>query len=193
MDDDKWMSFNDSSVSLLESSSISTTFGGIQKSSMGGMSRMFSHGTNAYMLMYRQFDPERNLKQPTAESISEELKMAVEEAKTEEKKTTSSYGYNYNLRRCMTTYQGENKTIPIEKDKTVGDLKEKFLESFSITADPKDVRIRRASIYNVLKDPFTDDTIIGDIKGQNKFTVEIKGSDDEFEEVLISLIFLILV
>ncbi|KAK0395740.1 hypothetical protein QR680_001407 [Steinernema hermaphroditum] len=53
MDQQKWFCFNDASVTSASPSDIKSSFGG----STGGWS---VSNTNAYMLMYRRFDPERN-------------------------------------------------------------------------------------------------------------------------------------
>jgi len=72
----KWFEYNDSSVKEIASDAYKETFGeNEKKTSMP----FFSHGTNAYMLMYRQYDPTRNELEPTKETIPESVKKLIEE------------------------------------------------------------------------------------------------------------------
>ena len=59
----KWYCFNDSSVTSFDPKKIPSSFGNGEKGS----------GSNAYMLMYRQYDPSRNIIEPSIASIPEEV------------------------------------------------------------------------------------------------------------------------
>eukprot|EP01118_Nematostelium_gracile_P007705 TRINITY_DN2517_c0_g1_i1.p1 TRINITY_DN2517_c0_g1~~TRINITY_DN2517_c0_g1_i1.p1 ORF type:complete len:610 (+),score=142.53 TRINITY_DN2517_c0_g1_i1:98-1927(+) len=86
----KWFEFNDSQVSEISKSDIYKTFGedDDSKYSKGGMFSMFQSSANAYMLMYRRIDPERNMQEVTLESIPSELKKTVLEENDSVKKKT---------------------------------------------------------------------------------------------------------
>eukprot|EP00800_Vazella_pourtalesii_P017424 TRINITY_DN52_c0_g1_i6.p1 TRINITY_DN52_c0_g1~~TRINITY_DN52_c0_g1_i6.p1 ORF type:complete len:1401 (+),score=392.26 TRINITY_DN52_c0_g1_i6:46-4248(+) len=57
--DKKWYQFNDQSVTTMSYTDIERAYGGVENS-RGYYSTLFSSSANAYMLMYRQIDSERN-------------------------------------------------------------------------------------------------------------------------------------
>jgi len=65
----EWYCFNDSSVYYITPTHIKETFGGTSRGGMGN----YSSGVNAYMLMYRKIDLERNIPEPSNELISDEV------------------------------------------------------------------------------------------------------------------------
>jgi len=73
----KWFNFNDSSVTEVES------FEGTVRSAWGGSTNSASVGANAYMLLYRKFDPSSNQKEPVGEEVPKYIRDEVERAEAE--------------------------------------------------------------------------------------------------------------
>eukprot|EP01117_Protostelium_nocturnum_P015890 TRINITY_DN6199_c0_g2_i2.p1 TRINITY_DN6199_c0_g2~~TRINITY_DN6199_c0_g2_i2.p1 ORF type:complete len:1212 (+),score=538.97 TRINITY_DN6199_c0_g2_i2:118-3753(+) len=87
----KWYEFNDSSVTEIKESEIENTFGEEEKKT----GYMYSSGANAYMLMYRRVDEEKNMVESTEipselkEKLDDEVKKQEEKTKKEEQKKNS--------------------------------------------------------------------------------------------------------
>ena len=60
LEDNKWYCFNDQQVSRITQEDIKKTYGGSSSGYSGFYFSSYSSSTNAYMLMYRQIDPNRN-------------------------------------------------------------------------------------------------------------------------------------
>jgi len=78
MAEQKWFKFNDSTVTEVDS------FAPI-RDAWGGKTSTYtsSSGANAYMLMYRKYDPSRNQAEPTVESIPQYIKDKAEQVERE--------------------------------------------------------------------------------------------------------------
>jgi ubiquitin carboxyl-terminal hydrolase 47 len=85
--DPQWYNFNDSSVSKIEVEDVRRAWGGPWADASQGTNsssgRRFSYraassyGTNAYMLMYRRVDPERNARFPGDSEVPEYLRQVI--------------------------------------------------------------------------------------------------------------------
>lgn len=83
-EDDKWYCFNDQQVSRITNEDIKKTFGGSSSGYSGFYFSSYSSSTNAYMLMYRQMDPNRNSGFLSEEKFPAHLKNLVEKIQEEE-------------------------------------------------------------------------------------------------------------
>lgn len=78
----EWFCFNDQSVSPINQEAIEKSYGG-SASSRSYYSSAYSSSTNAYMLMYRQIDPQRNVSALSHDAFPNHIKQLQEELKTE--------------------------------------------------------------------------------------------------------------
>ncbi|XP_055315105.1 ubiquitin carboxyl-terminal hydrolase 47 isoform X3 [Sitodiplosis mosellana] len=89
----EWFCFNDQSVSPISKEDIEKSYGG----SLGARtfySSAYSSSTNAYMLMYRQIDPRRNVSAIKREAFPEHIKQLQNTLKEEHEKKQRSTDYN---------------------------------------------------------------------------------------------------
>jgi ubiquitin carboxyl-terminal hydrolase 47 len=80
----KWYSFNDQTVSNITQEDIQKSFGG--SSTKNYYSSAYSSSTNAYMLMYRQSDPQRNTLPIKEDDFPAHIKVSEDEIETENKR-----------------------------------------------------------------------------------------------------------
>lgn len=78
----EWFCFNDQSVSPINQEAIEKSYGGAA-SSRSFYSSAYSSSTNAYMLMYRQVDPQRNVLAIKRDVFPEHIKQLQETLKDE--------------------------------------------------------------------------------------------------------------
>lgn len=78
----EWFCFNDQSVSPINQEAIEKSYGGAA-SSRSFYSSAYSSSTNAYMLMYRQVDPQRNVSAIKRDAFPEHIKQLQETLKDE--------------------------------------------------------------------------------------------------------------
>ncbi|CAH0774521.1 unnamed protein product [Bemisia tabaci] len=100
----KWFCFNDQSVSPLMPEDIEKTFGGGSRHAY--YSGAYSSSTNAYMLMYRQIDKEKNAFAMTADEFPQHIKKLYE--RLEEKEKADPYAemdYKFSM-RCKVMEDG---------------------------------------------------------------------------------------
>ncbi|PIK39089.1 putative ubiquitin carboxyl-terminal hydrolase 47-like isoform X2 [Apostichopus japonicus] len=83
-EDNKWYCFNDQQVSRITHEDIKKTFGGSSSGYSGFYFSSYSSSTNAYMLMYRKVDPNRNSGFLTEEKFPAHLKHLVQKIQEEE-------------------------------------------------------------------------------------------------------------
>ncbi|XP_061169219.1 ubiquitin carboxyl-terminal hydrolase 47-like isoform X6 [Saccostrea echinata] len=81
--DGLWYSFNDQHVAKITYDDITKTYGG-SSTSRGYYSAAYTSSTNAYMLMYRQIDKQRNKDFIQPENFPEHLKKALQKLKDRE-------------------------------------------------------------------------------------------------------------
>ncbi|MPC11301.1 Ubiquitin carboxyl-terminal hydrolase 64E [Portunus trituberculatus] len=74
----EWYCFNDQSVTKITYDDIRKTYGGSGSSRSGGYYSSWSYSANAYMLMYRQVDRERNVYSLTTEEFPQHITVYVE-------------------------------------------------------------------------------------------------------------------
>lgn len=72
----EWFCFNDQSVSPITQEAIEKSYGGAL-ASRNFYSSAYSSSTNAYMLMYRQIDPPRNVAAIRSDSFPEHIKVCI--------------------------------------------------------------------------------------------------------------------
>ncbi|XP_045110990.1 ubiquitin carboxyl-terminal hydrolase 47-like isoform X4 [Portunus trituberculatus] len=87
----EWYCFNDQSVTKITYDDIRKTYGGSGSSRSGGYYSSWSYSANAYMLMYRQVDRERNVYSLTTEEFPQHItdlikRMSEEEAAEREQR-----------------------------------------------------------------------------------------------------------
>ncbi|XP_034952532.1 ubiquitin carboxyl-terminal hydrolase 47 [Chelonus insularis] len=147
----KWLCFNDQSVTSITRDDIQKTYG-------GGPSRAYYNGaysssTNAYMLMYRQIDPERNTLPMNIEDFPTHLQEVLKKMREQEKKNKKK---NTNLHSLKIFFHH-----PIEKklakalilvliDETLAGITEKAYKQFKLdgVVDLDQCRLVVYSPYN---------------------------------------------
>ncbi|KAK8388169.1 hypothetical protein O3P69_020208 [Scylla paramamosain] len=80
----EWYCFNDQSVTKITYDDIRKTYGGSGSSRSGGYYSSWSYSANAYMLMYRQVDRERNVYSLTTEEFPQHIKDLIKRMSEEE-------------------------------------------------------------------------------------------------------------
>nr|XP_039253989.1 ubiquitin carboxyl-terminal hydrolase 47-like [Styela clava] len=83
-DDGQWYSFNDQIVSPISQEDIEKSYGG--SGGRSSYSTSFSSSTNAYMLMYRQINPDQNTAFIKTEDLPDHIKKMAEEEEERERK-----------------------------------------------------------------------------------------------------------
>ncbi|CAD5217046.1 unnamed protein product [Bursaphelenchus xylophilus] len=129
LDQQKWMCFNDSNVNFASYQEVQRTFGG--SFSYGGM-----NNSNAYLLMYRRIEKERNEHFISTQDLPQHIKnikekMETEEREKEERKALEKAMVKVNVICNDFNYiQAEPKELMIHKETSFEDIKKKLLENY---------------------------------------------------------------
>lgn len=137
LNDGEWFKFNDSTVTAATVKEVKTTFGGEKKStsSYGGYTYTTTYSANAYMLMYRLFEPDRNAQLPTADEVPPHVQTAVEAERLVEELEEKEKQREREMRRPVIWYNDKSKVIPMHKDTTVAELTRAAFDAFGF-AEP---------------------------------------------------------
>eukprot|EP01124_Arcella_intermedia_P013468 TRINITY_DN1987_c0_g1_i1.p1 TRINITY_DN1987_c0_g1~~TRINITY_DN1987_c0_g1_i1.p1 ORF type:complete len:1184 (-),score=304.19 TRINITY_DN1987_c0_g1_i1:63-3557(-) len=148
----KWSEFNDSSVKEIPIEQLKETFGEGEKKSF------FSSGTNAYMLMYRQFDPKRNEEEPTKDSLPESIRELIEaENKKEEEKEAEKQRLK-SLVPVKVTWRDKEKEFKFEKTVVVQEALEQIVKEMGAESLwPNNLRFRDTIHFGVPVAPLSED------------------------------------
>ncbi|KAH0559106.1 ubiquitin carboxyl-terminal hydrolase 47 isoform X1 [Cotesia glomerata] len=121
----EWLCFNDQNVSPI-------THDDIQKSYGGGPSRVYYSGaysssTNAYMLMYRQIDPERNALPMQVNDFPKHIQEVLRKMKEQEERRNAENSMNYQKFQIFCHHPKEKKRINtkiylFEENESLSDL-----------------------------------------------------------------------
>ncbi|CAH0547726.1 unnamed protein product [Brassicogethes aeneus] len=203
-DKDRWFCFNDQSVSAITEDDIRKTYGGGPQ--RGYYSGAYSSSTNAYMLMYRQIDKDRNCRAIDVENFPPHIKKLLEHMRQKEEEDRISREKENDMIKlnvfCQNQATGnlDELRINMYSDSTLAEAACHAHYRFKLT-DYVDVKDCRLVIYNKKHDcvqcSFDDDELkFCDISNQiNKepkkstylsmmFTdwmLEIKKPDKEFQ------------
>eukprot|EP01129_Flabellula_baltica_P012412 TRINITY_DN5607_c0_g1_i1.p1 TRINITY_DN5607_c0_g1~~TRINITY_DN5607_c0_g1_i1.p1 ORF type:complete len:1164 (+),score=303.45 TRINITY_DN5607_c0_g1_i1:400-3891(+) len=198
LEKNEWYNFNDSSVTHLKGSSVESTFGGSSRSGgssrtgmggmMGGMmGRSFESGTNAYMLMYRRYDPIKNQQEPSLDMISDELRLAVNELKNKMKSDTSSRNTKHAARVSFFYKDKKKENISVDRELTIAQIMEQALNEFDIAGQFAEdcIRIRDYNVHFGIPGKIYDNTstTLEELRKYiAHFMIETKSPEEEFEE-----------
>eukprot|EP01125_Pyxidicula_operculata_P017503 TRINITY_DN6130_c0_g1_i4.p1 TRINITY_DN6130_c0_g1~~TRINITY_DN6130_c0_g1_i4.p1 ORF type:complete len:739 (+),score=174.88 TRINITY_DN6130_c0_g1_i4:2055-4271(+) len=180
-----WYSFNDSSVTEIRDDAYKTTFGESESNERRGF--FLSSGTNAYMLMYRQYDPSRNMLEPSKDDIPEQLKQAIEEDSLADKQKEQEKELKRNMVHIKLFYQEQLRELDIHKEEKVSSLLAKCAESFDLSSFlPHNIRVREYLPYYEIPGKVLNDMeqTIEDLRWyfHQQLVLETKLSNEEFEE-----------
>ncbi|KAK3608441.1 hypothetical protein CHS0354_035441 [Potamilus streckersoni] len=198
LSDGQWYSFNDQHVTKITYEDIRKTYGG-SGGSRGYYSSTYASSTNAYMLMYRKIDKERNACLMKEDEFPEHLKKELqkindrEEAERKQKELEKStckikvFCYHPTQRRRL------DHKLEIHKDKTLAEATEMARSVFDLEdVVPLDcVRLVKYDEYqDTLERSFEseEETLIGKLLGGVKqsycfdLLLETKRQDQIFHE-----------
>uniref|UniRef100_A0A6B2KX25 Ubiquitin carboxyl-terminal hydrolase 47 n=1 Tax=Arcella intermedia TaxID=1963864 RepID=A0A6B2KX25_9EUKA len=142
----KWFEFNDSVVTEIEEKRMEAMFNEAygEKETYSSFS-----GTNAYLLMYRRYDPAQNIMEPSMEDLPEAVKESIEaekrskQLKEEEKKKSKS------LSSLRVWYGKQSKDFKFEKEKLLKDVVEEIVKQFGLESYfPNNLRLREYSDFH---------------------------------------------
>lgn len=138
---DKWFEFNDSVVSEVTEDTVKSAYGG----DTGAYN--VNSGSSAYMMLYRQYDSNRNEKYPSPSDIPKEVAEAMEK---ERKRRVAKE----NLKRIeaqkvsMTvSYRGSRKDIRLHPGQPILDALRMAIEAFQVTAPVDNTRFHSTSQF----------------------------------------------
>ncbi|CAI2367721.1 unnamed protein product [Moneuplotes crassus] len=184
-----WYKFNDVMVHKISFLEIITTFG--QKpSKKRRYSSSIQARSNAYMLMYRQIDPDTNVNSVPKSLISQELKDEVEADLKKEKKQLEEKERKDNQMQLKVAFNGDSRVFWVNrKEDTLQSLLVQAVTEFGL----EDLGIEncRLRAFNVVNDVMQE-TYTG--KEQETFEVlhifplktlglETKTAEEEFQEI----------
>jgi ubiquitin C-terminal hydrolase len=176
-EDGKWYSFNDSIVSEITSEDIHKVYGG-DSYTVGSYSNC---STNAYLLMYRRYEPEAKIEnmqvpQYIIEQLEKDKNLENQEFLEREEKLK-------NL-RVKVLYQAQERFFEIKKEDSIKAFTDKVFEEYAISTVSRDnVRLRGYSTYHeVFQEVFEDYKTVDEsgIFSQKVLALEVKSDSDEF-------------
>ncbi|XP_076265041.1 ubiquitin specific protease 47 [Rhynchophorus ferrugineus] len=146
-DKNLWFCFNDQSVSPITDDDIRKTYGGgPQRTYYSGA---FSSSTNAYMLMYRQIDKERNTRAMGINDFPDHIQKLLQNMRQKEEEDNISRQKQDETIKVIVWRTGPNLnfpldiTIPTYSDSTLSDVAQHAYNRFKLSGvvDQKDCRI----------------------------------------------------
>uniref|UniRef100_A0A646QG70 Ubiquitin carboxyl-terminal hydrolase 47 n=1 Tax=Hemiscolopendra marginata TaxID=943146 RepID=A0A646QG70_9MYRI len=194
--DGHWYCFNDQSVTKITYDDIRKTYGG--GPTRGYYSGAYSSSTNAYMLMYRQTDKERNAEVMSVEEFPKHIKKLLESMQEQEELERQQRELERNMCKiklfCQHPIQNRmvDYRLKIHKDST---LRETTETAYKILDLKDEVPLERCRLvkYDELHDSLecsfenSDDISIGELMGGMKSTykfdllMEIRPPDKPFQ------------
>jgi len=111
----EWMCFNDSSVTYMDPSDFEEAYGSKRDSNS-------QSGVNAYMLMYRKYDPIKNMMEISKDELSEEFKSIIEEENNKKKEKEEAQKNALLVLKLKIMYKGEIKEIEVNKEDKLEDF-----------------------------------------------------------------------
>eukprot|EP01123_Difflugia_compressa_P011954 TRINITY_DN4952_c0_g1_i1.p1 TRINITY_DN4952_c0_g1~~TRINITY_DN4952_c0_g1_i1.p1 ORF type:complete len:1123 (+),score=226.28 TRINITY_DN4952_c0_g1_i1:470-3370(+) len=154
----KWFEFNDSIVKEISPDAFKETFGENEKRSN---MTFFSSGMNAYMLMYRQYNPVRNEVEPSKDNIPESVKILIEEENRLEEEKEQEKERQRSMSTIKIYYKEHIFESQFERTTKMQTVKEEAAKHFKIEhLLPNNLRLRDFQSYNLIpKDPITDEQL----------------------------------
>jgi ubiquitin C-terminal hydrolase/predicted N-acetyltransferase YhbS len=140
----KWFEFNDSTVSEITRATMESSFGGDGQYSSTG---------TAYMLLYRQADPARNLAYPSKSSIPAEAIEAVHMEKKRKEAKEALKRIEAQKLSISVTYRGSRKEIRLHREQTILDALKMAVSAFQVTCPIEDCRFHTTSQFTRPDDP----------------------------------------
>lgn len=192
----KWYEFNDSIVSEISVSEVKKAFGGDED---GGYSlprsvySSYKSNANAYMLMYRQIEPDRNKKPMTTTEIPESLRKVVEDENGVAKQKKKAEELEREMVKMKIYYNGEEKALNMHKSSSLSDTATAALKLFELSEKytAGNYRLRNYSHSNELPgDTYTgkEHKSLDDLNffvshyTSKSLLLETKEANEEFEE-----------
>jgi ubiquitin C-terminal hydrolase len=111
----EWMCFNDSTVSFMSESDFDEAYGSKRDANS-------QSGVNAYMLMYRKYDPIKNVMEISKEELSEEFKAIIEEENNKKKEKEEAQKNALLILKLKIYSKGEFKEIEVNKEDKMEDF-----------------------------------------------------------------------
>ncbi|XP_065160400.1 ubiquitin carboxyl-terminal hydrolase 47 [Atheta coriaria] len=187
-DKKQWFCFNDQSVTSVTNEDIHKTYGGGPQ--RGYYSGAYSSSTNAYMLMYRQIDKERNCSALQVEEfpphIEQLLKDMRESEETERKKKEEENDSTVVKVHCYHPEKlvMETKNVLVFFDTTLGDTVEEARYNFKLQdiVKSEDCRLVAYSSGSIECSLNSSTPIAEVVANYTEFLLEIKNPGTEFDD-----------
>lgn len=197
-EDNKWYCFNDQQVSRITQEDIKKTYGGSSSGYSGFYFSSYSSSTNAYMLMYRQIDPNRNAGFLSEEKFPEHLRNLVKRIQEEEEYEKRAKEIERNTCKIklfgihpITNKLDETK-LEVHKDKTLQEATEmayKVLEYEGAISVDRCRLVKYDEFHENIEQSFNVPldtpmgTILGGVKAPYMFDLflETRAADQKFE------------
>jgi ubiquitin carboxyl-terminal hydrolase 47 len=175
----KWYLFNDSTVKEIDEAEIEKTYGGKTKSWSGGYS------ANAYLLMYRRVDNEKNVMRVDITEVPNQVLEELEKDRIEEEQEEKLRQEKMNNLQIRIYHQDVEQTVQIKKDQTLGELKEMAIKEFDLEhIGSENVRLRSySSYYKILQDTYLEDKTLEELSifSYKTLAIETKDPQQEFQ------------
>lgn len=131
-----WFCFNDQSVTPINQEAIEKSYGGAA-TSRAFYSSAYSSSTNAYMLMYRQIDPERNVRAVSSDEFPEHIHQLQKSLKDESERRVrvshADHATKYKVHRVdPLTQQATSQRVFLVPDATLEDALESAHRRFKL-------------------------------------------------------------
>jgi ubiquitin C-terminal hydrolase len=135
-DTGKWYEFNDAIVSEISVNEVKKAFGGDEDGGYSGMPRSvynsYRSNANAYMLMYRQIEPDRNKKPMTTTDIPEALRNVIEAENGAAKQKKKAEELEREMVKLKIFYNGEDKSLSMHKSTTLAETTTAAVKLFGL-------------------------------------------------------------
>ncbi|OQR80460.1 hypothetical protein THRCLA_12056, partial [Thraustotheca clavata] len=184
-EDGQWYNFNDSNVSKITESEVQTAWGQASTPTNGNYYYRANHSTSAYMLMYRQVNPDRNSTFLTDEELPEFLQQLIQADEVRRLAKEKEREERARMMQLKVFYQSEQKTLQISKLTPLRDATKQAIELFELKVDPANARIRNYSEYISLPQETyegREDQSLADLHifAHSNLYLEIKNEGDEW-------------
>jgi len=185
----KWYEFNDSSVSEIPVEEIQKTFGEEADDKYRRPGMMYYHSSaNAYMLMYRRIDAQKNKITVLEKEIPEQLRKSVDDEVKRRKEKQEEKEREREMVTVKIHYEMGEKTIKLHNKLTLADAVVKCADAFGVTSKypPECIRLRNFQSYNEIPlEPFEGQILTKTLDDINWFSsktvmLETRQPDEQF-------------
>lgn len=140
-DKDKWFEFNDSTVSEVTEETVKSSYGG----DFGAYN--VNSGSSAYMMLYRQYDADRNERYPSPSDIPREVAEAMEKERKRRETKENKKRIEAQKVSMTVSYRGSRKDIRLHPGQPIADALRMAIDAFQVTAPLENTRFHSTSQF----------------------------------------------